>query len=69
METLMDKNDRQVIVNTINTLANLLMNPEQEAWRIVQTLDRVEQDLGWVAEHEQKRQVNLDRPGDKRKPV
>ena len=69
METLMDKNDRQVIVNTINTLANLLMNPEQEAWRIVQTLDRVEQDLGRVAEHEQKRQVNLDRLGDKRKPV
>ena len=47
----MDKNDRQVIVNTINTLANLLMNPEQEAWRIVQTLDRVKQDLDWVAEN------------------
>ena len=47
----MDKNDRQVIVNTINALANLLMNPEQEAWRIVQTLDRVEQDLGRVAEN------------------
>ena len=51
METLMDKKDKQVIVNTINTLANLLMNPEQEAWRIVQTLDRVKQDLDWVAEN------------------